>query len=265
MRIFSIFYNKIKNKVEWLGNYFKSYILSRFLRHSAILVYHRVADVSHDPLQLCVSPQNFRKQIIYLKENFNLIPLSQMINDLKSHKIKEKSVAITFDDGYADNLYTALPILEELNAPATIFITTGNIDSQEDFYWDKNTAKEDRGRSMTIEELKKISTHPLIEVGAHTVYHPNLRKIVTDKQYEEINQSKIMLERILDKKIVGFAYPFGSKKSFSKSTISEVKKAGFRFACANTQEKIYFFSDLFAIPRILARNWDSDILAKKLK
>ena len=265
MRIFSIFYKKMKNKVERLGNYFKFYIFSLFLRHSAILVYHRVANVSHDPLQLCVSPQNFKKQIIYLKKNFNLIPLSQMVNNLKSHKIKERAVAVTFDDGYSDNLYTALPILEEFNVPATIFITTGNIDSQEDFYWDKNTAKEDRGRPMTAEEIKKIASHPLIEIGAHTVHHPNLKKINTDKQEEEIMKSKIMLEKILDKKIFGFAYPFGSRRSFSKETISEVKKSGFNFACANTQEKVCFFSNLFAIPRILARNWDSDTQAKKLK
>ena len=255
----------MKNKVERLGNYFKFYIFSLFLRHSAILVYHRVANVSHDSLQLCVSPQNFRKQIIYLKENFNLIPLSQMVNNLKSHKIKEGAVAVTFDDGYADNLYTALPILEELNAPATIFITTGNIDSQEDFYWDKNTAKEDRGKPMTAEEIKKISSSPLIEIGAHTVNHPNLRKINTKEQVDEIMQSKIMLEKILDKKISGFAYPFGSRRSFSKETVSEVKKSGFNFACANTQEQVYSFSNLFSIPRILVRDWDIETFKKGLK
>lgn len=230
-----------------------------------ILVYHRVANVSHDPLQLCVSPHNFREQVIYLKKHFNLVPLSRMVEDLKSRRIQEKTVAITFDDGYADNLYAALPVLEEINVPATIFITAGNIDSQEDFYWDKNTNKEDRGRPMTVEELKKMSAHPLIEIGAHTIHHPNLRKVNIDEQSAEINQSKVVLEKILDKKISGFAYPFGSKKSFSRKTIFEVKKAGFHFACANTQEPVYLFSNLFVIPRILARNWSADTLGKKLK
>lgn len=253
------------NKIGQFGNFFRSNILNHFLRHGTILVYHRVANVSHDPLQLCVSTDNFKKQIIYLKKNFNLVPLSSMIDDLKSRKIKKKTIAITFDDGYADNLYTALPILEEFNVPTTIFIATDNVNSQEDFYWDKNTDKEDRGRPMNIEELKKISAHPLIEIGAHTVHHPNLRKINIDEQSAEIRQSKNALEEILDKKISGFAYPFGSKKSFFRKTISEVKKAGFHFACANTQEPVYFFSNLFAIPRILSRNWNTDTLSKKLK
>lgn len=265
MKKFSIFYGKILNKIEQLINYFRANVLSHFLRHSTILVYHRVADISHDPLQLCVSSHNFREQIIDLKKHCNLVTLSHMVDDLKLRKVKKKTVAITFDDGYADNLYTALPILEELNVPATIFIATGNTNSQEEFYWDKNTNKADRGRPMTIEEIKKISAHPLIEIGAHTVNHPNLRKINTDEQSAEIMQSKIMLEEISGKQISGFAYPFGSQKSFSKKTISEVKKAGFHFACANTQEPVYFFSNLFCIPRILVRDWDINTFKNKLK
>ena len=253
------------NKIEQFGNYFKSNILNHFLRHCTILVYHRVANVSHDPLQLCVSSDNFKKQMMYFKKKFNLISLSQMANDIKSRKIKGGTMAITFDDGYADNLYAALPILEELNIPATIFIATDNINSQEDFYWDKNTNKADRGRPMAIEEIKKISAHPLIEIGAHTVHHPNLGKININEQSAEIMQSKIMLEEILGKQISGFAYPFGSKKSFSKKTISEVKKAGFHFACANTQEPVYFFSNLFCIPRIIVRDCDINTFKNKLK
>ena len=264
MNIFSI-YNVAINRIQRLGIYFRSHILIHLLKHSIVLVYHRVANVSHDPLQLCVSIQNFRDQISYLKKKFDIVPLSQIVGSLRSRKIKNRTLAITFDDGYADNLYEALPILEEFNVPATIFITTGNTDSQEDFYWDKNTNKEDRGRPMTAEEIKKVASHSLIEIGAHTVHHPNLRKINIDKQAEEIMQSKIMLEKILDKKISGFAYPFGSKKSFSKETVSEVKKYGFNFACANTQEKVCFLSNLFAIPRILVRDQSPETMAKKLK
>ena len=240
-------------------------MFGRFLNHATIFVYHRVANVSHDPHLLCVSLKNFENQIKYLKENFDVVPLSQIINNLKSHKIKNKTISITFDDGYADNFYNALPILEKFNVCATIFVTTGNIDSQENFYWDKDTNKEDRGRSMTKKEIGKISAHNLIEIGAHTVNHPNLKKIYLNKQTLEIDTSKKALENILGKKIDGFAYPFGSKNTFSKETIKAVKQVGFRYACANTQKRIYSFSNVFAIPRILLRDWDTDILKEKFK
>src|SRR3989344_2717645 len=92
-----------------------------------IILYHRIADVKQDPHILCVSPENFRAQIKFLKENFKIIPLVKLVQDIRTKKVKNNSIAITFDDGYADNLYNALPILEEFRVPATIFLTSGYI------------------------------------------------------------------------------------------------------------------------------------------
>ncbi len=105
-------------------------LLNRIDPPVIVLLYHRVATLPLDPEQLAVTPDNFRAQLRYLKKNF---PVVRFEDDWT--KRVTPSVAITFDDGYADNLHEALPILEELELPATFFITTGSIGAHTEFWW----------------------------------------------------------------------------------------------------------------------------------
>ena len=95
-----------------------------------VLLYHRVAELASDPELLAVSPDNFRAQMRYLKETF---PLVRFEDDWG--KLSHPAVAVTFDDGYADNALAALPILEEIGVPATFFVTTGPVAEQTRFWW----------------------------------------------------------------------------------------------------------------------------------
>ena len=104
--------------------------------YAIVLVYHRIADLKKDVQLLSVAPQKFEEQTIYLKSRFNIITLQELVRDLKNKKIKKKSLVITFDDGYADNLFNAKPILEKHNIPATFFITTDTLNSNREFWWD---------------------------------------------------------------------------------------------------------------------------------
>lgn len=101
-----------------------------------ILIYHRVAFLENDPQLLAVKPDNFYKQVEWLKNKYNIITLEELGNHLKNGSIPKKSVVITFDDGYADNCLEALPVLEALSAHATFFITTDSIGSEREFWWD---------------------------------------------------------------------------------------------------------------------------------
>ena len=96
-----------------------------------VLVYHRVASLASDPEMLCVTPENFRAQMRHLKENFTLVRFEEVWS-----AASRPAVCVTFDDGYADNLRQALPILEELRVPATFFVATGTVDSSGEFWWD---------------------------------------------------------------------------------------------------------------------------------
>lgn len=97
-----------------------------------VLIYHRVTDLSFDPQLLAVSPDNFHSQMRFLKENF---PVLRFADDWS--QVRKRSVAVTFDDGYADNMLEALPILEEAGVPATFFVAAGNIGSSREFWWDE--------------------------------------------------------------------------------------------------------------------------------
>ena len=97
-----------------------------------VLIYHRVTTLSSDPQLLAVSPDNFLNQMLYIKDNF---PLLRFEDDWS--KLKEPSVVITFDDGYADNVREALPILEKTGVPATFFVSTGGLGSDHEFWWDE--------------------------------------------------------------------------------------------------------------------------------
>jgi peptidoglycan/xylan/chitin deacetylase (PgdA/CDA1 family) len=102
-----------------------------------ILMYHRIEQLKIDLGGISVSPENFEKHIKYLKKYFNIIKLQDLIADLSGGIIPDRSVVITFDDGYSDNLYNAKKILEKYDVPATFFITGGMIDSKREYRWDE--------------------------------------------------------------------------------------------------------------------------------
>ncbi len=99
-----------------------------------ILVYHRVNNLESDPLQLAVSPDNFTEQLIWLKNRFEIISLSELMSRIKTKTLRGNEIVITFDDGYKDNLTHALPIAKKLNIPLSIFISTVILDNPYSFY-----------------------------------------------------------------------------------------------------------------------------------
>ncbi|MHC4593573.1 MAG: polysaccharide deacetylase family protein [Planctomycetota bacterium] len=106
--------------------------LGRFGTPLLVLLYHRVTTLESDPYLLAVTPANFRSQMEYLKNNFQVLRFEE---DWSS--VNKPSVVVTFDDGYADNLCEALPILEEIGVPATFFIATGTFVNGAEFWWDE--------------------------------------------------------------------------------------------------------------------------------
>lgn len=110
----------------------KNILLNKFDSPIIILIYHRVTSLEKDPQLLVVSPANFYDQVKYLKETFPVLRFEDDWSDIKT-----PSVVITFDDGYADNACEALPILEELEVPATFFVSTGSVGRKQEFWWDE--------------------------------------------------------------------------------------------------------------------------------
>lgn len=107
-----------------------------FQNRALVLMYHRISTPVTDPWNLSVSPGNFEAQLNYLREHYSIISIHQLIQQIESGKIRNGSVALTFDDGYLDNFTTAKPLLEKYSAPATFFITDDYLGGQP-FWWDE--------------------------------------------------------------------------------------------------------------------------------
>lgn len=102
-----------------------------------ILMYHRVADLEIDPWELAVTPENFSAHLSILTKQAQPMSLAELVRHQKSGKVPERAVAITFDDGYSDNLYRAKPIIDHYQVPASVFVATGYSERNREFWWDE--------------------------------------------------------------------------------------------------------------------------------
>jgi peptidoglycan/xylan/chitin deacetylase (PgdA/CDA1 family) len=102
-----------------------------------ILGYHRIADEAVDPWSLAVSPTHFEEQLLALRRTRHPLPLTEFVDHLIADTLPANAVALTFDDGYVDNLVAAKPRLSAADVPATVFLATGYIGRLEPFWWDE--------------------------------------------------------------------------------------------------------------------------------
>jgi peptidoglycan/xylan/chitin deacetylase (PgdA/CDA1 family) len=99
-------------------------------------MYHHVCEGRPDPFSLSVSPANFAAHLEVLKEHAHPLSLQQLNRAVIARELQPRSVAITFDDGYASNLLAAKPLLQRHGIPATVFVTTGFLGSKRELWWD---------------------------------------------------------------------------------------------------------------------------------
>ncbi len=102
-----------------------------------ILLYHSIAEVNTDPWSLVVTPKHLAEQLEILRKQYRIIRLEELAQDYLNGRIHDCSVAITFDDGYANNLYNAKPLLERFDMPATMFLTSEYVGKDHEFWWDE--------------------------------------------------------------------------------------------------------------------------------
>jgi peptidoglycan/xylan/chitin deacetylase (PgdA/CDA1 family) len=117
-----------------------------------ILLYHRVVEREADPLGVCVSPENFARQLEVLNTTREVLPLAEIVTG----EVSSRAAAVTFDDGYRDNLEHAAPALAAVGIPATVFVATGPVAQGGGFWWDEverilRTAPEEAEPSLTLE------------------------------------------------------------------------------------------------------------------
>ena len=101
-----------------------------------ILMYHRVGHATPDPWQLSVTPTHFQDQLEWLAKTRIVLPMRAFIDRHVAGTLPPTATAITFDDGYADNLIEAQPILKHAGLTATLFVVSNAIGRPQSFWWD---------------------------------------------------------------------------------------------------------------------------------
>ena len=259
---------------------------------AAILLYHRVIDCPEHPYGMCVSPRNFEEHLALLSANYRVVPLPSLFSQAPTDR---PLVAVTFDDGYADNLENALPLLEAHQIPATFFVTTSCLEPGSRYWWDELARYPDwkrlhghfmkMGASSWATELQRLgspggevkppydcalldrdrvaemSRHPLVEIGGHTVTHSALPWLPRPSQREELKRSKAALEELTGQPQTCFSYPFGA---WSRVTQQEVAAAGYSLACVAESDAVRSGSDRLCLPRIVVEDVSAPVLDRVL-
>ena len=136
---------------------------------------------------------------------------------------------------------------------------------KEIFFAQHKNIETTKNRIMNEEEILQISQSPYIEIGAHTVTHPQLSTQNYTEQSYEITESKKVLEKIIGKPIKSFSYPFGSLPDIGNNAPEIAKKSGYTLAVANFPNLVTKHTNDFLLPRYLVRNWNEEVFSKKIK
>jgi len=120
-------------------------------------------------------------------------------------------------------------------------------------------------RIVDEEQLRELASTPLIEIGSHGVNHLVMSKQDDNVLYNELADSKVMLESWLKKSVISFAYPYGGWDDVSEKTVDIAKDVRYQLACANIPATITKRSNMFLLPRFLVRDWDTAFFEKQLR
>jgi len=216
------------------------------------LAYHGVADVRvrEDPSLLFVPPDDVLRHIRKLRRwGYELLPFSGFAERLSTGRAAG-CAALTFDDGFVDNLEVLAPLLAAEQAPATVFVPSGWLGDTHPYA--------PQTRVMTADEVRALRSHG-VEIGAHTHSHPDLTTLDRDAALDELRRGKAELEELLAEPVKTLAYPFGRADA---ATREAARAAGFVAACRTSGEGNW--SDPLDIPRQDMTN-TSTMLGLRLK
>ena len=204
-----------------------------------VLLYHHVANET--PPSTSISPEEFHAHLDYLKENgFAVVPLDELVHRLRTRApLPERTVAITFDDGYSSIYETAFPLLKEYEMPFTLFLSTEPINNRQRNY-------------MTWEQVRELSEAGAL-IANHLVSHPYMlsrESQETDVDWLERQRNELLEAEATILKETGqshrfLAYPFGEFNAEIQSMLVEEGFIGF----AQNSGAIGYSSDFQALPR----------------
>jgi len=213
----------------------------RASRNPVILTYHSISDGS-SPLK--VSPALFTEQMEWLRANCRVVSLREVASQLaQKQPWPERTVVLTFDDGFRDFYSSAAPVLRRLGFAATVFLPTDYCARTNS--WPGQPSWVDEQPLMDWTQIRDLSDQGFV-FGAHSITHPILTNLAGPDADREISGSKYEIETRTGQVADFFCYPYGRWNA----SVREMVRRYFRGACSTAAGVVEPDADLFALPRV---------------
>ena len=211
-----------------------------------ILMYHSVADEPPPTTRrLAVGPSALREQLAWLSDHgYSGMTFHDAAEALVGSGLPDRTVVLTFDDGYADFVTTALPLLRRYGFPATLFVTTGWVADA-----GSNAAGKPLDRTLRWDQIRELAQSE-IEIGAHGHSHAALDELSATDLRRELTHSRALLEDCIGAPVPTLAYPFGYSNEAVRRAAHE---AGYRYGAAVRNMRATPSADPFLVPRLTIR------------
>jgi len=216
--------------------------LLNFIRPNGpkVFIFHDILDdISKVESQFAITESSFKKFIAYQLSQGNHPNIFEELSDiiLNKKKAQNNSFIVTFDDAN-ESVYTkAYPFLQSHNIPFIVFITEALIGKQ---------------NYLNLEQIKILANDSLCTIGSHACHHVMFRNLSVEQTEDELKESKLFLEKLTDKHVDCFAFPYGRIIECSCKNIELLKKSEFKFAFSAISGNLNqsWLSSKFFLPRI---------------
>ncbi len=207
--------------------------------HVRVLMYHRFREDPRDPFS--VSPAEFDRQMRWLSEHRLAVSAEDFAEFLLGRReLADGSVVVSVDDGYRDFLTEALPIMRRHGIPGICFVPVAEIAG------DGDTGTPER---LTWRDLDTLIAAG-IAVGSHSFEHRSLGSLSRGEAYAQAHRSRLELERHLGRRVVAFAYPYGTRADYNDTTRTVLEEAGYVHAFVTQHGAVTRRADPLEIPRV---------------
>jgi len=207
---------------------------------AAVLCYHDVGRDVANGTEYYLPPELLRDHLTWMRSwGLSIVPLAEIVDRRVQGRDLDGLVALTFDDALRGVLTDALPVLDALHAPATVFVVTGVLGADPPFWPGAD-------RTLDAGELRELRASGLVTLGSHTATHASLPDVDAEHRARELADSRAWLEDLTGAPVDLFAYPFGHHDRASEAA---TVAAGYRAACTFTFGRVTAATDTAAIPR----------------
>ena len=217
----------------------------------AVLMYHALTEKPESEVHRVHIPvADFEEQMDWLAaEAYQVLPLKALVTSLKQGRsLPEKSVVLTFDDGYLSLYNYARPILHKHGFEATLFVTTDpvGLPAYSNLKGFDGAGQPSNDRPLTWPELAEMA-----EMGwaieSHSCSHPQLAQLNNAQMQHETRDCKKIIEAKLNRPVQYYAYPFGN---YNRQSLAAITEAGYEAACSVHVGKTSLQSDVLRLPRV---------------